>query len=88
MNRQPSLRVVSFIPTKKMRQRASLALHPTKYVQCELVLIRTSHRLWQWFKRARAENSESCADAQIFLAACESVWAVKKAFRQEHGGGS
>jgi hypothetical protein len=49
----------------------------------ELLLLRASHHEWLRFKRLRRKNSLSAHEQTAISAALESLWAAKRAVREE-----
>lgn len=51
----------------------------------EMLLIRTGHRLWRWYKEA--ERNHVHTERRVLEAALVDVWEAKRAFRAAKGGG-
>jgi hypothetical protein len=49
----------------------------------ELKLIRVGHAIWTLYKRERAKKGSTGVEQSVLLAACETVWELKKQLRLE-----
>lgn len=49
----------------------------------ELKLIKVGHAIWGLYKQERRSSSGTDVERMALLEACETVWAIKKAYRIE-----